>query len=1235
MKWLKSIKNQKISKKNSSFECFNGYLDGITPNGEIHGWGYDNSKPLQRAEIYFTLDGMPLGSVKAETFRADLFAAHKADGYCAFVFKIPYPILKQLKPNSQIQAFFDQTQQYELKKSPIQLTDTLYQQLCKGLLQNINNHDLGTEEQECLLLQLLDGLSNSKFDENQWQCYHQILQLCHKLLLKGEYEWLYQQITLESVEGLCSNSFPVFGLALVKAISSHAVNLLSADELNLLEIALYTEARGGHQRDSFIYKDAILPISTLCFRDLSLMLFDTAPTLTEPSCRLMCLLGQGLVDLYQDNPFAANVFNFIRRNSGGEIDIYLLEKSGKINRLLDKNFEAMQDFALALKANTKSADVYKEVAALQMQLCEGRVVLFRRLLQRVLAFIFTSYRYDPLLGGSLGNLADTFLRQYFQTCIAHTEEMAKSAKPDNALAERRDDLDKLGAAIDSVHDLAGHGCYQPVNADIRAPKRRFNTILFIGSTDLWQCYHYRAVQKMEQAHSLGIATIYQDIGSLENETWKRDIAFSDAIYICRVPAVYNIIKLITYARKLQVPVIYDIDDLLFDERYFPAPIASYAGTIDEAFHAHLILDNPFFEKALQLADFITCSTKPLADRIIGLVGNNKPVAVHPNLLNPGLYGIAHLLSKTQKQNKTIEIFYGSATKAHKQVIYEVFGPALLTILKQYPTVKFTAFGYFELPPELEPYSNKIDFREPTSNREYYLQQLSKADINIAVLEQDPFTDCKSEIKWLEASVYGIPSVVTPTATYRCLFQGETEVLFAANTSEWIRQLSRLIESADLRHEVGQNARRYALKHYNPNVGAKILKHTMATLTSFQNQNSAHTSKKPSLLYVNVWFSPQSVGGAARIFESHVHCLLENYGKDYEVHVLTSQLHPESFAPYSVEQYLFGAALVTRLNVPLRDWSETSDPKVYDFCREYYDKYGFDLIHFHALPILTASVVDAARALKIPYLITLHDGWWLSKYMFLIDEAHELVDTSHCFSNKNNSARQQQMYDCLNNASAILAVSEKFRDIHIQAGIVQTQTNENGLEMFPVLPRTRTNIADSSKVRVAFVGGLSYHKGYDLFREAVTQAGLKNIEVLVIDHSLESGQSYKSRWGTTPVVCQAKYKQSEVNELYASIDVLAAPSIWPESFGLVTREAAYAGVWVIASNRGAVGDCIVDGVNGRVVQVDDASGLIGALLEIDSDPEKFKEPCPQTSVRSVAEQVSELVSLYDKILNQSP
>ncbi len=123
------------------------------------------------------------------------------------------------------------------------------------------------------------------------------------------------------------------------------------------------------------------------------------------------------------------------------------------------------------------------------------------------------------------------------------------------------------------------------------------------------------------------------------------------------------------------------------------------------------------------------------------------------------------------------------------------------------------------------------------------------------------------------------------------------------------------------------------------------------------------------------------------------------------------------------------------------------------------------------------------------------------------------------------------------------------------------------------------------------------------------------------------------WGATAVQIVGKVPQEQIGELYAEMDVLLAPSLWPESFGLVTREAHAAGLWVVASQLGAIGEDIDEGVNGFRVDVGSPDGLRAVFQRIDADPERFRASPPQPShpARTAADQGKDLIALYDRLL----
>jgi glycosyltransferase involved in cell wall biosynthesis len=211
----------------------------------------------------------------------------------------------------------------------------------------------------------------------------------------------------------------------------------------------------------------------------------------------------------------------------------------------------------------------------------------------------------------------------------------------------------------------------------------------------------------------------------------------------------------------------------------------------------------------------------------------------------------------------------------------------------------------------------------------------------------------------------------------------------------------------------------------------------------------------------------------------------------------------------------------------------------------------------------------------------------------------------------------------------LPVSDAFADLHRAAGLDRVSAVPNGVSAMTPIPRRP---APDDRVRLALIGGAARHKGFMLLRQAIEAGGFKRLHLTIVDHGQLPGTERKAICGSTPVRFIPMCRQSQVAALYAQIDVLVAPSIWPESFGLVTREALQCGLWVIASDRGAIGRDVVEGKNGHIVDVSDDAGLMAALSRVDAQPEVYRQSPPQgLPLRSAADQVDDLVRVYREIL----
>jgi glycosyltransferase involved in cell wall biosynthesis len=259
-------------------------------------------------------------------------------------------------------------------------------------------------------------------------------------------------------------------------------------------------------------------------------------------------------------------------------------------------------------------------------------------------------------------------------------------------------------------------------------------------------------------------------------------------------------------------------------------------------------------------------------------------------------------------------------------------------------------------------------------------------------------------------------------------------------------------------------------------------------------------------------------------------------------------------------------------------------------------------------VLTASPLVVARQLGIPYIVTLHDAWWLSPELFLVSPGGRQIDPAKPFDHIDGVPtpeektvaleRRSILAGILRGAQQRLAVSEPFRNVYRKAGIENVDVRENVSTPMPP-SKLRQRHTHDSPLRICHAGGMAMHKGYHVLRQAAMMLpeGL-NVSFTVVDHHLQDGDAaYTSTWNHYPVEFVPPIAMNRMQDFYAVHDVLIAPSIWPESFGLVTREAISAGLYVIASNIGALSDPIANESIGLSITPGDCKELCMAITRI--------------------------------------
>jgi len=93
------------------------------------------------------------------------------------------------------------------------------------------------------------------------------------------------------------------------------------------------------------------------------------------------------------------------------------------------------------------------------------------------------------------------------------------------------------------------------------------------------------------------------------------------------------------------------------------------------------------------------------------------------------------------------------------------------------------------------------------------------DINLAPLVlNDPFCESKSELKFFEAGVVGVPTVAVANRTFSEAISDGVDGFLAKDTDEWVQKLEKLILEPNLRQKMGQKARETALNRHTTQSG---------------------------------------------------------------------------------------------------------------------------------------------------------------------------------------------------------------------------------------------------------------------------------------------------------------------------------------------------------------------------------------------------------------------------------
>jgi glycosyltransferase involved in cell wall biosynthesis len=313
-------------------------------------------------------------------------------------------------------------------------------------------------------------------------------------------------------------------------------------------------------------------------------------------------------------------------------------------------------------------------------------------------------------------------------------------------------------------------------------------------------------------------------------------------------------------------------------------------------------------------------------------------------------------------------------------------------------------------------------------------------------------------------------------------------------------------------------------------------------------------------------------------------------------------------------------------------AQFDNPAIADMFGDILDAVQPDVVHLHSVQWLSATVARVCRERGIPYVITVHDAWWLCPRQFMVTAADKYcgqtsIDIHVCEAcepgARHLQLRRDVLVEALHGAALLLSPSEAHRALYVANGIApgHIQVAPNGVR----LPTEALARPMRDTVRFGYVGGAVAVKGFPLVRGAFEALRRPDWELVLVDNTLSLGfpsvdaKNWKVRGGIEIV---SAYAQDEMDAFFADIDVLLFPSQWKESFGLTVREALVRDVWVVTTNGGGAAEAVTEGVNGTIIPLDGRWESLRDAIEALLD----RRPWQQADVRRA--QAKNAIMSYD-------
>jgi glycosyltransferase involved in cell wall biosynthesis len=233
----------------------------------------------------------------------------------------------------------------------------------------------------------------------------------------------------------------------------------------------------------------------------------------------------------------------------------------------------------------------------------------------------------------------------------------------------------------------------------------------------------------------------------------------------------------------------------------------------------------------------------LAREADGIIVSTKNLAKTFSTLNDNIHIIENSLDETlfhrkfeATANKKIKFGY-MGTFTHLEDLIFVSAAIKNALVKFESNVEFEIVGigdehtireiFGDIPVSIK----RVPDKDVTYDKFcYWMSENLDWSFGIAPLLKSRFSDSKSDIKFLDYSLVGIPGIYSNVPAYADTVQDNVTGLICDNSvDQWTAQIEKMITSKDLRAQLAEAAFEYTIKHRTLNINAEFFAQTIRTI----------------------------------------------------------------------------------------------------------------------------------------------------------------------------------------------------------------------------------------------------------------------------------------------------------------------------------------------------------------------------------------------------------------------